>query len=238
MIYKIPLWKREIQLDHAMGGPMLKCIQVDSIGIFIHYAKEEQLDPDHIRRHIIGRHETWAMIEADSAGEAIQRFYDEWDGAKTGADEHPEQKALWIDTEREILEYPPCARQHKNKNGEWVCGEPDKEEESEPGEFGGCCIEGFDEPEELDCPIGKYNDEFYIRKYEKGNLPIRMIRGFKVAVINVIKPRLFTMKADVEFEAMDLDHAHERLEDHFKSLGTGENSKLAMSGKIEIKRNI
>lgn len=169
--YLLPLYERFIDMSH-FGRQT--CLHIDEVGVFIRHDNDQQLTTDFIRRHLVGRRRTFCLVEAETVGLAIRKFYDEWDGANIGGDnEHA--KALWIDrvddqgrpTSTIIEELPPCVIRHINKEGTITCGRPihdipdheDKDDEhfNMNGEFGMCGLEGYDYPEEDYCPMNNYS---------------------------------------------------------------------------------
>jgi len=185
--YRIPLYERSVQLSNF--SRYQTCLHIDAVGVFIYHDGTEALTTDFIRRHLVGRRITECVIEAKTVGLAIQKFYDGWEGANIGGEpEHA--KALWIDrvddqgkpTHKVIEELPPCHLRHRNKEGQITCGRPiysipDHEERDDDsvhhsGEYGMCGLEGYDYPEEMDCPMNDYLDT---------DLPIRtvMVRGMR-----------------------------------------------------------
>jgi len=182
LLFQIPLMQRSTILGSpGKFGKKVKCFHIDKVGLFIYYEDEKQLDPNFIRKHLTFREHTYCIIEADTAKNAINIFYEKWEGAKIGGESVLEEKALWIDKDSEILELPNCERLHKNKKGEFICGEQGIEEDL--GIWGGCTLEGYDAPE--DCPIHEFTDKIYdLRKQEK--LSTEIIQGFKVVSIKMV----------------------------------------------------
>lgn len=141
MIYKIPLYERYIEVIKSLYYKS-KCVHIDKVGLFVYYNSDKELDPSFIRRHIALRRKTWCFVEANSPEDAVKTFFNEWEGAKIGG-ECEECKALWINREEYITEFPPCKLLHKNKKDEFICGEPSTDG---AGEFGMCMLEGYDPP--------------------------------------------------------------------------------------------
>lgn len=155
-LFMIPLCERftDLKKPPSFWGRS-KCINVDGFGIMVHYYDEKDLTLENVRSHLIGQRRRRCYIDAGSLKEAVKKFYDEWEGAKVGGEED-ERKALYIDKEREIIEFPHCDKLGKNKRGEFICGELTENEE---GELGMCVVEGYDPPD--DCPILEI---FYARR--------------------------------------------------------------------------
>lgn len=170
--YLLPIYERFI--DTINFGGHQTCLHIDEVGVFIRHDGTQVLTTDYIRHFLVGRRRTFCVVEAETVGLAIRKFYDEWDGANIGG-ENEHAKALWIDrvddqgrpTQKAIEELPPCAMIHRNKEGSITCGRPihdiqDHEEKDDEsinmnGEFGMCGLEGYDYPEE-DCPMNDYSD--------------------------------------------------------------------------------
>jgi hypothetical protein len=187
-LYRIPLYERFTQIGDSPLGTQ-KCLHIDEVGLFVTYpsGREDLLTPENIRRHLIGRRRTWCYVEADSPEKAIETFYKEWDGAKIGGDKTPEHKALWIaNTEHDepIGDYPYCEEMHKNKNGEFICGEDNGEDGNGIG--GMCVLEGYDPFD--GCVVHAYN-EIKWRLEEEKKLPVKLLpNGLKyVTVADVLK---------------------------------------------------
>jgi hypothetical protein len=157
-------------------------MELDHVGFFYKYNKPEELKPDFIRRHIHFREGIKTYIDAPTVTQAINTFYNEWDGAKVGGKKE-EQKALWIDRELTIYEMPHCTLLNKSRlEGRYICGTETNKDGS--GEFGMCLIEGFDAP--CDCTIHDYNEIVYDLNQEK-KLPEKtiIIRGKEYKYLTV-----------------------------------------------------
>lgn len=176
-LYKIPLHMREITVSNF--GFKGKCMKLDGVGFFIRYDKENELDPNFIRRHLAFRKGTFCIVEADTPEDAVKTFYEEWEGAKIGGQEE-EAKALWIDRELEIEELPYCENLNISSRGEYICG---TEEESGNGEFGMCVLEQYDPPD--DCPIADYREKIYLLE-EDNRLPIYNFKSNAAGVVESI----------------------------------------------------
>lgn len=149
-LYNIPLLMRFTRVG---GGVNEKCIEVDGIGIFVSYNEKKELAPENIRRHLIGSKTTYCFVEAKTIKEAKKIFYREWEGASVGT----RAKALWINSKKRIVKEKACKYRHKDKYYQYACGEID--ENTGNGEFGGCCIEGFDTDDLTFCPYNKNREE-------------------------------------------------------------------------------
>lgn len=168
-IYRIPVLERFTIVGRERMFQRSKYLVVDGIGVCVDYGADEDLDPRNIRRHLIGLRSSHALIEAESPERAIERFFSEFHGAHAG-EKGPDSKALRIDREQPILEYPPCSLLHRSRDRRFICG-PEVGENGN-GEFGMCVLEGYDEPG-FYCPMyeaGKYRD----------SLPVETIRGYRV----------------------------------------------------------
>ncbi|MBE3094255.1 MAG: hypothetical protein IMZ52_04430 [Actinobacteria bacterium] len=183
-LWKFPLLQRVISLD---GGPgYIRCynkeklMELDHVGFFLKYKKEEDVKPEYIRRHIHFRESTWTLVDAPTVTQAINTFYNEWEGAKTGGSKE-EQKALWIDRELNIIELPKCDQLNISKEKHYICG---PEAFNGNGEFGMCVLENYDAPE--GCAIDDYYD--FIYDLEKAKcLPVKkiIIRGKEYKFLTV-----------------------------------------------------
>ena len=136
------------------------------------YDEESQKDVHFIRRHLVCREHGKCFIEASSPKEAIEKFHTEYEGAKIGG-KRREARALWINQEEYIFELPHCELLHRNKEGEFICGNLSEEGEGDQGEWGMCVLEGYGSPK--NCPIS----EFYCNWWQK-SVPFVIARGFKV----------------------------------------------------------
>jgi len=155
-IYKIPLLERFMSICGA--GDWFSCykiMEVDNIGLYVYYQKEEDITIKNIRSHLIGVKDQYIIVLANNIGEAITKFYSEWKGATTGGRQH---KAIWINPDKNIIEYPGCKLLNINKNEEFICGKEviDDEYANNCGEFGWCTLGGYDPID--GCPVEIYND--------------------------------------------------------------------------------
>ncbi len=167
-LYEIPCLMRFTKLDPQTLHSKITCLHIDEVGLFVYYDKEEQLDPNYIKRHLIGRKRTICVVEADNIEKAIEKFFNEYQGSMIGGEE--EAKALWIDREEPILELPHCELMCKNKKGEFICGE---ENEEGNGIFGMCVLERYDAPDE--CVVAEFHSNIH-----DGMIPVISIGGYKV----------------------------------------------------------
>ncbi len=168
--YRIPLFERFIEMNFF--GGRCTCLHIDEVGVFIYHDSTQALTRDNIRHHLTRRRRIHCVVEAESVEMAIQKFYDEWDGANIGG-KHEHAKALWIDRVQDdgtpshklIEELPPCSLRHRNRANAITCGTPvhdipnhpekDDEHWNSNGEFGMCGLEGYDYPES-ECPMIDY----------------------------------------------------------------------------------
>ena len=150
-LYEIPLWMRFVGMPWLVLSKV-KCLSIDEVGMFVYYEDEKELEIESLRRRLTFRRKTRCLVEAESPEEAVGKFYSEWEGARIGG-EDPESKALWINAEEPILEFPDCEHRGKNSHGQFICGE--LEEDFQVGKFGMCMLEGYDAPFE-DCPIHQF----------------------------------------------------------------------------------
>lgn len=177
-LWKFPLLQRVISLNGGPGymrfGAKERLMELDHVGFFLKYEKEEDITPDFIRRHLTFREATWTLVDAPTITQAINTFYNEWQGAKTGGS-NEEAKALWIDRELNIIEMPKCKLLNISKEKRYICG---LEASNGNGEFGMCVLEGYDAPD--DCAISDYYNIIYDLEQAK-HLPVKtiIIRGRK-----------------------------------------------------------
>ena len=163
-IYKIPLLERYTNIESNMFHAYCKTMYVDTVGLFVYYSKEENVTVENIRRRLIGVKDTRVIVVAKNVNEALDIFYAEWDGARVGGNS-PDSKALWVNPERNIVEYPSCNLLNINSKDERICGKEISTEEDEYahncGEFGWCTLDGYDS--DMGCPVeacGEFNYEF------------------------------------------------------------------------------
>ncbi|MDD4606931.1 MAG: hypothetical protein PHS07_01130 [Patescibacteria group bacterium] len=157
-------------------GSNVKCRHIDQVGIFVCYDTENQLNLEIIRYHLPAKTRGFRLVEADNPKEALEKFFNEQEGAKIGG-EGEENKALWINREIPIQELPSCKLLHKNKKGEFICGEPT---EDGSGEIGMCILEGDDPPSF--CPLSPFFDrlsKLELSELERGEgkIPTETIQG-------------------------------------------------------------
>jgi len=119
---------------------------------------------------IQGGHFTKTLVEADSPGEArialrqLLNFADNYNDLSV--EKRRRLKPFRL-AEGEIEKVLECGRRFKNNRGDYTCGKPVNEYgEYDPsginGEFGGCCIDGFDFPDGDLCP---YVRQRYVKTF-------------------------------------------------------------------------
>lgn len=154
LLFQIPLFSRFTWVGKGRSlCDKKKYMCIDDLGFLVHYTDEKDLTLEVLRKHRFAREETRVFIEAKDLTEAIEIFFRDFEGATTGGDENPEQKAIWINTEKPFLELPHCDRMNRNKKDEFICGEIC---DDDVGEYGMCILEGYDDPE--NCPIANFFD--------------------------------------------------------------------------------
>lgn len=184
MLYEISIYWRFTHLS-SFGDLAInrKIVEVDCVGLFVYYDTEDQLTNENIRRHLIGRERKTIVVEGGDVKNALEKFYNEVNGAKTGG-EPEESKALWVDRNEPIRELPDCKLLHKNKNGEFTCGKPEKDGN---GELGMCILENYDPPE--NCPISLF---YRINNSEDSHMAFKEEKfSFGGLEYSVIKPSGF-----------------------------------------------
>ena len=154
-IYKIPLLERFTSVNRAcFNFSRCKPMTVDSIGLYVYYDDEKDITVSNIRQSLIGVKDTRVIVVAKNVNEALDIFYAEWDGAKLGG-KATDSKALWVNPNRNIVEYPSCNLLNINSKDERICGKEITTEEDEYahncGEFGWCTLDGYDT--DMDCPV-------------------------------------------------------------------------------------
>jgi hypothetical protein len=155
-LYKIPVYMRSTSVGSGSEyfRPRTACVQVDELGVIVHYEKKEDLNPDVLRRHLTCRSSSTVWIRAVNPGHALIMFEEEYPQSKIGGEKAPESKAMWIDREKKIIEFPDCPDLLNDEYGEWVCG---------PSEYkSGCILEGYDSYP--GCPVYDFEDRLYEEK--------------------------------------------------------------------------
>lgn len=172
-LYEIPLFRRFVNVTKNASCFYKKeeIMSVDEVGIFLHYDEESQEEVHFIRRHLVCREHGKCFIEASSPREAIKKFHIEYDGARVGGKKR-EARAMWINEKEYIFELPHCELLHRNKEGEFICGELSEEGEGNQGEWGMCVLEGYSTPP--NCVISEFYSNWQYTS------TIVKISGFKV----------------------------------------------------------
>lgn len=105
------------------------------------------------------------MVEAESAEDARERLKQFPGYHRNYNDLQPEQRKgiqPFRLKEGAIVRMADCEKRHKNIRREYTCGVPKHNIENQDdetnmnGEFGMCCLEGYDFPE--DCPLNNLED--------------------------------------------------------------------------------
>jgi len=112
-----------------------------------------------------GGRDTKTLVQADSPGEAriaLRRLNDFADNYNDLPVEKRKGLRPFRFREGEIEQVLACDKRHESKRGGYTCGRPlydlpgepgsDDESVNGNGEFGMCCIDGYDIPEGLGCP--------------------------------------------------------------------------------------
>lgn len=162
-VFKINLFERRTKISQYCN----KCeiLLVDGVGIFVEYRDTEypngfdEKTMEILSRSLRGISKTSCLVtDANTAEEAIEQFYNEWDGAKIGTIGIEDSFALYINKSLVIKEYPFCEKMHKNTRGRFICGV--EEGDNGNGEFGMCVLENFDPPG-FHCPCTIFNEDLY-----------------------------------------------------------------------------
>lgn len=152
-VFRIPVKERFTSVGKtATTFGRCKYTAVDGRGLLVYFDNESDVNPEFIRKHLIGRRDNFVNIVAKSPGEAIGVFLYSFEGAQIGGDSEDE-KAMWINREKAILELPYCSLMHKNSDEKLTCGVPDIKKDNN-GEFGMCVLEGYDAPD--NCPLSEF----------------------------------------------------------------------------------
>lgn len=172
-LYRIPIHKRVASVAKNESFPKKEeILHVDAVGIFLIYNEENQKDVSFIRKYLIGRVSGYCILEANNPKEAIKKFHTEYDAVRIGGKRRKE-KAMWINEKEYIFELPHCELLHRNKEGEFICGNLSEESDSDQGEWGMCVLEGYSSPP--NCPIS----EFY-KNWRRKSVPFVTVNQFKV----------------------------------------------------------
>jgi len=166
MNYIIPYSLRETIISDFPQTEQ-KAVCVDNVGIIVKYRPEDadKLNPENIRKHLIGFSDQHTMIiQADNLEEALKEFY-EIPETKVGT----KYKAMELaDKEtKPIIEYSSCEHMVVNN---WIrCGYYDepKEESSMV-----CILGGLDQPPEV-CPILKQRNSSRVEVFTIGGIWIK-----------------------------------------------------------------
>lgn len=153
VVFEISVLERVIESGHFNNK--YSCEALDGVGLFILYDEGEKPTAERVRSFMPAVQGKKGFVEANSPAEAISIFFNGWEGALVGGDKSEESKARWINRSNPIMQLPDCLRRHKNREREYICGE--LEEGTGQGEWGRCCLEGDDSPD--DCPMNDFYEE-------------------------------------------------------------------------------
>lgn len=186
-LFEIPVCERVVSVSRNYRfGKKTVIMHVDSVGFFLHYDEEWQRDDrDFIRSHLQQRVGGNAYIEAASIREAVNKFYDEYEGAKVGGPGKSE-KAIWINDKKFIHELPYCPKMRKNKGGQFVCSFEEGDEECDDNGGRMCILENYEPPS--NCVIAIFQK--CIRDYGETELSraARDIDGHKFIELRTLIP--------------------------------------------------
>lgn len=154
-VFRLPLLQRFtcISLERAWGSPSELRV-VDGVGLFVYKDSKHQKDKitdDVIRRHLTGLNQTHCIIEADNLILAIETFYREWEGARTGEKGRP---ALCIADKSEAQSYECPRIKFNKKHNEYLCYD---KKVSTVGNAPSCRVSGYDPREDCECKIREYD---------------------------------------------------------------------------------
>lgn len=156
-IFRFPLWKRSIIIHGKRHNGSYTLRTLGDCGVFVSYAHPWQNSWLYLIKQPIKFKQTYCLVEASDILKALRVFYQNWYGAKIGGPAL-DQKALFIDNTQVIIQYPPCDRRRLNGQGEYMCGVEDKWNPG-CGEYGMCCICGFDSPISNLCPVERFFEQ-------------------------------------------------------------------------------
>lgn len=139
-IFMLPLLKRVI--GPSRSGRSI-CIELDGRGV---YVNDLDLRLRDLFGCLVGVADDYCYIEAETVEEAILSFHSNWVGANTGRS----VKALVINREQPVLEYPPCSRIKLDNEGRFLCIYSD-----EPDYVPCDCILNKGTPPDV-CPIERF----------------------------------------------------------------------------------
>lgn len=148
--FSLPLRKRFTKIFDGKNSLFLsvKFVEVDGIGVFVEYDKEEKLTPENIRSHFCPITETECIVEAETPEGAIEKFLRSWEGAQG------ECPGIWINDKKIIVKYPFCEFLNRTKEDKFICGPKLRGEEC--GTRGMCVLEwGIDPPPTGFCSISE-----------------------------------------------------------------------------------
>jgi hypothetical protein len=146
--YYLPLQENRMNFSLSRHPVFEKYIVKNGTGVLICYDREEDFNEGAIRINNHGVHDTWTIIEADNATEAIKKFYASYEGAKIGG-KPLKCKALQIDRGRRIVEIPYCDLMERDpRTQRLICG-PD-------ACFGGCVLGGITDLPDGECVMRKF----------------------------------------------------------------------------------
>lgn len=149
-IFKLPLIERVVFLSPD-PLPERAYICIDGGGLSVYFRKGDDPRPENIRSYLVGTQDDYCYVPAANLEAAIIKFHTEWTGAMTGET----YKALIINREEPILEYPECDRLTCSSRGEYWCDEAHNEE----GNPCGCVLSKCDPPDPKgSCPIDQFLD--------------------------------------------------------------------------------
>lgn len=165
-LFRVPLLERFAEV--STRGSRTSVMVVDGVGLFVKHDPDQMVTHDLVRRCLIGVKHNVCLVEAKSVSGAVEKFLNEWEGARTGGGRGPASFALRIDPSRPIVKLPFCENLHRNRTQEFICGP--EAGQSGNGEFGMCVLQGYDSPEE--CPIARFYEEHsgFESKYDRGEV--------------------------------------------------------------------
>lgn len=114
-----------------------------------------------LRKPLQGIEESYFLVEAENKAQArlsLTKSADFWKNyGKLPTQERKKLRPFKLKREGRIERILACSKRHKNSHGEYICGKPTLDSLDSNGEFGMCCIIGYDPFESEECPYYRRN---------------------------------------------------------------------------------
>lgn len=175
-VFEIPTIERYIFIGNKTEQKEIMYIDVDGIGMTIHYDNKEQLNYISLDECIPTLREVSFIVEAVCCKDAVWEFITTSKGVKTGG-EFPESRAIWINRNKAILELPYCKFMEMDENGIFTCSHNTKSQNNSNGK---CIIENSNPP--FNCRIALFKENLYsdYERYYKHAIRIHENRLIKI----------------------------------------------------------